>query len=416
MNLSRPAVVRLLAASCLLALGGGIRDAAAAQLQAASDPAQIVGGERNYGDPAVAFLVVYGSAGEQSVCTGSLVASRWILTAAHCVSSGNLGFEPAAIEVYFGTEYTQDDPGFEFITEADGYAYHESYDPQVFGNHDIAMLHLYQDVPLTPMPLMSRSIGDADVGASLRLIGWGLTTGGAADSGIKRHAVSSLYEYDDLLVQVGGPGSNTCSGDSGGPSVMAMSGTEVIVGVTSFGDVECAQVGVSVRVDAYLDWIEQVTEGEVVAGSPPPAGGGDPGTPSPSPSPSPGAGCQSDADCGGGFCVFDGQASMCVDACASAADCPTGWDCLATDQPELSVCWPAEDPTPQPQDPGTGSGPAQIPGDDDADTDEDEDLEADDADDGTGCTVGGQAPPALSLLGLLVLAFDRRRRGPIGAR
>src|SRR5690606_37042499 len=143
---------------------------------------------------------------------------------------------------------------------------------------------------------------------------------------IKRHASSSLLDYDGLLVQVGGPGSNICSGDSGGPSVMAMGGREVIVGVTSYGDVDCAEVGVSVRDDAYLDWIAEVTQGEVVASSWPDD-----------------AGCRVDADCPAGSCVFDGQTSLCPDACTSAADCPPAWDCLATDQPDFSVCWPSDD-------------------------------------------------------------------------
>jgi hypothetical protein len=395
MNTSRLAsrFSRLIAAGSLLALGGGIHDAAAGGLRAVSEPSPIVGGERNYGDPAVAFLVVYGAGGEQSICTGSLVASRWILTAAHCVSGGNLGFEPAAIEIYFGTEYTTNDPGFVFSTEADGYAYHDGYDPQVFGNHDIAMLHLVHDVPLTPMSLNARPLSNSDLGTQLRLIGWGLTNGSANDPGIKRHASSAVFDYDDLLVQVGGSVSNICSGDSGGPSVMSVGGAEVIVGVTSFGDVDCAELGVSVRVDAYLDWIAAVTEGEVVADSPPAAGG-----------------CQSDADCSGGVCVYDGESSTCTDVCSSADDCSPGWDCLETDQPNLSVCWPSDGGQDPGDPPPPSDGPAEIPGDDDDDDDTNTgDRHFDGSDDaGAGCTIGDQTPPPLALA-LLALVMVRRR-------
>lgn len=149
------------------------------QLGADARPSTIVGGAAHTGDPSIPLLVVYGNDGEQSICTGSLVASRWILTAAHCLDSESLGFEPAAVEAYFGTEYSETDPGFEFYTYADSFTYHEGWNAaELTAGNDIALVHLEEDVPLPVVPLISRSLTEQDLGAEVRLIGRGITLGG----------------------------------------------------------------------------------------------------------------------------------------------------------------------------------------------------------------------------------------------
>jgi len=41
----------------------------------------------------------------------------------------------------------------------------------------------------------------------------------------------------------------TCSGDSGGPAFAVIDGKQTVVGVTSFGDMQCADYGADTRVD-----------------------------------------------------------------------------------------------------------------------------------------------------------------------
>jgi MYXO-CTERM domain-containing protein len=375
---------------------------------------RIVGGQPDAEDPAVPFLLVYDTQSEapRSVCSGTLIDSRFILTAAHCVDAGTLGFEVGAIGAYFGTTAMDDDPGFVFYTEAVGFTAHEGWDGASAPDqgNDIAVIELAENVPLQPIPINRQPLSDQDLGAPVRLVGWGITSGGGEDSGVKRAVQSQLFDFDGGFVVVGGPQTNTCSGDSGGPAFMQLGGQPVVVGVTSFGDAACEQYGVSTRVDAFADWIDAAMGG---APTPPPAGGGQIGDD-----------CNTGDDCASGLCVDGGQGGFCSDACDDDGDCPDGWACFATDDPALAVCAPSSDepdPTGEPNDPE----PPSVGDDDDSDGDSGEEEEEDDDDDddddddrghadggGRGCNVGGRGEPTglVALFGLVIAHLRRRRR------
>ena len=53
-----------------------------------------------------------------------------------------------------------------------------------------------------------------------------------------------------------------------------------------------------------------------------------------------GDGCGSNADCLGGICASDGDDSYCTRLCGATEPCPGRFDCVATDDPSVSVCRP----------------------------------------------------------------------------
>src|SRR6185436_2330384 len=83
------------------------------------------------------------------------------------------------------------------------------------------------------------------------------TDGTGSDYGVKREVMSSLDSHSNILMQYGSSTANTCQGDSGGPNFMTQGTTEVVAGITSFGNVGCDQYGVGTNVaffaTSYID-------------------------------------------------------------------------------------------------------------------------------------------------------------------
>ena len=216
----------------------------------------IINGQETTGFPSIVAL--YGKkpgADKGMLCTASVVAPTILLTAAHCVDPSIAG---EGNEYYMLTSHNLTDQANPSprIKVASVHWDRRFSGQNLQGGHDIAVAILAEPTTLTPLkfnrgplPQLSRA----------RLVGYGLNNGQAqTGAGIKRTAEVPVSSIDEKFVVTGSWfGTTMCSGDSGGPVLANVNGEELIVGVNSFGFIQCMGTGSSTRVDSYLDFVNQ---------------------------------------------------------------------------------------------------------------------------------------------------------------
>jgi len=224
--------------------------------------------------------VVLDSNGSNSfnhACGGSLIADRWILTAAHCLYNAtfNRPIPSSRVGVRLGESDLARRDGY--FTYAKRTIVHPGYDPSSKVN-DIALIELtdpYQTTRVilpaskSPVPLLSES------GI---VLGWGaLVDGGVLSSKLREVSLpivsnAACYPFypdtfDSRYVFCAGGsgagGQDACQGDSGGPLLVSRDGSYVVAGLVSYGK-GCGLEGlpgVYTRVEAYYDWVTSYTDG-----------------------------------------------------------------------------------------------------------------------------------------------------------
>ena len=248
-------------------------------------------------------------------CTASLVAPRWILTAAHCCTEDS----PWRFGLSFGRHELQvpmaSDGACAEEIDVDTIVKHPEFNSGVLYN-DVCLMRITRDPSCLGGSVRVIALDEGlhtVVGADATTAGWGLTTfrkGNDRYANALQEATIKIfsdqtcqdqlttrnslhYRPDEHLCAFDPAGQrSSCLGDSGGPLFVqsAASGDPVQIGIVSWGE-GCEQSPtVYIQVSAYVSWVYSFIGSpppSVPAPPPPPFPPGSPPPPSPPASPPP---------------------------------------------------------------------------------------------------------------------------------
>lgn len=157
-----------------------------------------------------------GNPQEPIACTCTLVEAQTVLTSARCVNENIDADMVGGIEVRFGTGFEDGDP-FAIDGGAAGITLHRYFDPAGANLNELALIRLTAAPTSDPVVLIDEPITDADIGAELTIVGFGVRDDSADVDDIRNSITTPITTVGERHVFAGTDNLTTCAGDSGAP-------------------------------------------------------------------------------------------------------------------------------------------------------------------------------------------------------